>query len=133
MTNQAIIVFRWEYQETGKAKALCRSSGVLIDCIDGITDMDITVNTKPNGAYDVEMTAYVDITQSYAVPLDDITKATILADICQRLRGALYTEAMNYCNGDIREGLITDVFVHRWDTNNWELYDEDDREDDIHE
>ena len=133
MTNQAIIVFRWGYQESGRAKALCRSSGVLIDCMDGITDVDVTVNKKPNEEYDVEMTAYVDITQSYSVPKDCASKAAILADTCQRLRGAIYTEAMNYRNGDIREGMIADMFVYRWDTDNWELYDEEDREDDIHE
>ena len=133
MTNQAIIVFRWRHLESMKATALCRSSGVLYDCMDGITDMVLTVNRMPNKTCDVEMTFYIDITQSYAVPSDDITKATILADICQRLRGTLYTEGMNHRIGDILEGLITDVIVHRWDTNKWKLYDEDDMEDDIHE
>ena len=133
MTNQAIITFEWKNVDTNKTKSISRSASVVIDAVDGFLDSTCTINTVNGDSYNVTLTVFIDITRSYSAPKDYASKAAILADICQRLRGALYTEAMNFRNGDIREGMVTDMFVYRWDTDNWELYDEEDREDNIHE
>ena len=143
MTNQAIITFDWKNVDINKTRALSRSASAVIDAvdgfldstctIDGFLDSTCTINTVNGDTYSVTLTVFIDITRSYSAPKDCANKAAILADICQRLRGAIYTEAMNYRNGDIREGMVTDMFVYRWDTENWWLYDEENMEDDIHE
>lgn len=133
MTNQAIITFDWKNVDINKTRALSRSASAVIGGIDGFLDSTCTINTVNGDTYSVTLTVFIDITRSYSAPKDCASKAAILADICQRLRGAIYTEAMNYRNGDIREGMVTDMFVYRWDTENWWLYDEENTEDDIHE
>lgn len=126
MTNQAIITLSWKDREYDEARGLTMSSNVIINNFDGVNDVTVTINkaSDESDLYNVEITVFIDMTKSYSAPRDDVSKSAVLADMCQRLRGALYTESMNHRNGNIREGLVIDMYVHRWDSYNWRCYDE---------